>query len=72
MPRRPRPTRAWQLPDAPPVPTGQAAALDASVGQELGLHSSSAILVISIPLPEVLLRTEAAHVHGLWPVPHFQ
>lgn len=35
MPRRPRPIRAWRLPDAPPAPTGQAASLETSLDHEL-------------------------------------
>lgn len=35
MPRRPRPIRAWLLPERAPVPTGQAAALDAALDREL-------------------------------------
>lgn len=35
MPHRPRPIRAWQLPDAPPVPRGQAAALEAALDHDL-------------------------------------
>jgi transposase len=35
MPRRSRPIRAWQLPDAAPLPTGQAAALEASLDRDL-------------------------------------
>lgn len=36
MPRRPRPIRAWQLPNAPAIPTGQAAALDQELVRSLG------------------------------------
>jgi transposase len=35
MPRRPRPIRAWHLPEQAPAPTGQAAALDAQLDQHL-------------------------------------
>lgn len=35
MPRRPRPIRAWQLPDSAPAPTGQAAALETSLDRDL-------------------------------------
>ena len=35
MPRHPRPIRAWQLPETSPVPTGQAAALEAALDREL-------------------------------------
>lgn len=55
MPRRPRPIRAWQLPDAPPVPTGQAAALDASLDQEL-VRSLGALPVLLPILEQLDLR----------------
>jgi len=35
MPRRPQPIRAWNLPEAPAQPTGQAATLGASLDHEL-------------------------------------
>lgn len=35
MPRRPRPIRAWHLPEQSPVPNGQAAALDAQLDRHL-------------------------------------
>lgn len=55
MPRRPRPIRAWQLPDAPPVPTGQAAALETSLDQEL-VHSLGALPVLLPILEQLDLR----------------
>jgi len=55
MPRRPRPIRAWHLPDAPPVPTGQAAALDASLDQEL-VRSLGALPVLMPILEQLDLR----------------
>lgn len=55
MPRRPRPIRAWQLPDTPPVPTGQAAALDASLDQEL-VRSLGALPVLLPILDQLTLR----------------
>lgn len=55
MSRRPRPIRAWQLPDAPPVPTGQAAALDAAPDQEL-VRSLGALPVLLPILEQLGLR----------------
>jgi transposase len=62
MPHRPRPIRAWQLPDAPPVPTGQAAALDASLDQEL-VRSLGALPVL-LPILEQLGLRGIVNRHG--------
>jgi hypothetical protein len=35
MPRRPRPIRAWHLPETVPAPTGQAATIEAALDREL-------------------------------------
>lgn len=55
MPRRPRPIRAWQLPDAPPVPTGQAAALEAALDREL-VRALGALPVLLPILEQLGLR----------------
>ena len=35
MPRRPRPIRAWHLPETVPAPTGQVATIEAALDGEL-------------------------------------
>lgn len=48
MPRRPRPIRAWHLPEQAPVPSGQAAALDAQLDQHLVRHLGALPLLVPI------------------------
>ncbi len=55
MPLRPRPIRAWQLPDAPPVPTGQAAALAAALDRAL-VRALGALPVLLPILEQLGLR----------------
>jgi hypothetical protein len=55
MPRRPRPIRAWQLPDAPPVPTGQAALLEAALDRDL-VRALGALPVLLPILEQLDLR----------------
>jgi hypothetical protein len=52
MARRMRPIRAWKLPEAPPIPQGQAAALDGALDQAL-VHSLGALPAL-LPLCEAL------------------
>ncbi len=60
-PRRPRPIRAWQLPEAGPVPTGQAAALEASLDREL-VRALGALPVL-LPIMEQLGLRELVNRH---------
>lgn len=55
MPRRPRPIRAWQVPDAPPVPRGQAAALEAALDHDL-VRALGALPVLLPILEQLGLR----------------
>jgi len=48
VPRRPRPIRAWQLPEQAPIPTGQAARLDAQLDQHLVRHLGGLPLLVPI------------------------
>lgn len=52
MPRRPRPIRAWHLPDPAPAPTGQAAATDAQLDRHLVRRLAA--LPLLVPLVEKL------------------
>jgi hypothetical protein len=52
MARPRRPIRAWQLPEEPPVPQGQAAAVEAALDQAL-VRSLGALPVL-LPLCEEL------------------
>ena len=66
MPRRPRPIRAWQLPEQAPRPTGQAAALDAQLDCHLVRQLGAVPLLV--PLVERLRVREVVnarcHPHG--------
>lgn len=55
MPHRPRPIRAWQLPEVPPVPMGQAAALAAALDREL-VRALGALPVLLPILEQLGLR----------------
>lgn len=48
MPRRPRPLRAWHLPDSAPAPTGQAAAIDAQVDRHLVRRLAAVPLLVPV------------------------
>jgi transposase len=48
VPRRPRPIRAWHLPEQAAAPTGQAAALDAHLDQHLVRHLGALPLIVPI------------------------
>lgn len=48
MPRRPRPIRAWQLPETAPAPTGQAAAIEAALDRELVRRLGAVPLLLPI------------------------
>jgi transposase len=61
MPRHPRPIRAWHLPESAPVPIGQAAALDASLDQEL-VRALGALPVL-LPIMEHLGLREIINRH---------
>jgi transposase len=52
VPRRPRPIRAWHLPEQAPVPSGQAAALEAQLDQHLVRHLGA--LPLLVPMVERL------------------
>ena len=55
MPRRPRPIRAWHWPEPAPAPTGQAAALNAQLDQQLVTQLGAVPLLVPI-LEELQLR----------------
>lgn len=61
MPRRPRPIRAWQLPEHAPVPTGQAAALEAQLDRHLVRQLGAVPLLV--PLVERLKVREVVNAH---------
>lgn len=61
MPRRPRPIRAWQLPESAPVPTGHAAAVEASLDREL-VRALGALPVL-MPIMEQLGVRELVNRH---------
>jgi transposase len=48
MPRRPRPIRAWHLPASAPAPSGQAAAVDAQLDQQLVRQLGALPLLVPI------------------------
>src|SRR5579885_3706996 len=59
VPRRPRPIRAWQLPEPAPVPTGQAALLDAQLDRHLVRQLGAVPLLM--PLIEQLKLREVVN-----------
>jgi len=61
MPRRPQPIRAWRLPDAAATPTGQAAALEAALDQEVVRHLGAVPLLL--PILEQLGLRERVNAH---------
>src|SRR5260370_31852986 len=61
MPRRLRPIRAWRLPESAPAPIGQAAALEASLDQEL-LRAPGALPVF-LPIMEHLRLPDLDNRH---------
>jgi len=63
MPRRPRPIRAWQLPDTVPAPTGQAAAIEAALDRELVRHLGAVPLLLPIVEQLGLRERVNARVH---------
>lgn len=62
MPRRPRPLRAWQLPDSAPAPTGQAAVIDAQVDRHLVRRLAA--LPLLVPIVEKLGVRAEVNQHG--------
>lgn len=62
MPRRPRPIRAWRLPETPPVPTGHAAVLDATLDQELVRRLGA--LPVLLPILEQLGIRDLVNHHA--------
>jgi transposase len=59
VPPRPRPIRAWHLPEQAPVPTGQAAALEAQVDRHLVRHLGA--LPLLVPIVERLKLREVVN-----------
>lgn len=59
VPRRPRPIRAWQLPEKVPPPTGQAALLDAQLDRQLARQFGA----LMIPIIERLRLREVINHH---------
>jgi len=69
MPRRPRPIRAWHLEEAPPAASGQAAALEATLDQEL-VHQLGAVPLLLPVLERLGLReriNQRVHPTGTQP-----